>query len=207
MGNPITKNYMTDGGDKWVIGGELVREAPTGLAGTFTGPMISRYVFAPAAVSAVAIHAAKALTASAQPTNTVTAQPDFPRNITIKGNAAGIAGDVVVTGKNILGTVITETIALNGSTEVLGTLAFATVTNYTLPAETHAGTDTVSIGRGKVFGMPHIIDNAGFLLVKLFNGSADTGTLAVDSDEIEKNVFSLNGTPDGSKIVDLVYLK
>jgi hypothetical protein len=55
--------------------------------------------------------------------------------------------------------------------------------------------------------MPHIIDNAGFLLVKLFNESADTGTLAVDTDEIEKNVFSLNGVPDGTKIVDLIYVK
>ena len=58
-----------------------------------------------------------------------------------------------------------------------------------------------------LIGLPHIVDNAGLLLVKLFDGSADTGTLAVDSDEIEKNLFALNCSPDGNKVLDLYYLK
>ena len=196
-------------GAKWVIGdgGSLEHETPEGLAGDFVGVIAHHYAFAPAAVSATAVHAAIAMAAAAKDVATAITNPDFPRNVTVKGNASGITGNVVFTGTNVAGDTITETIALNGSSEVAGTIAFATVTNIHLPAETHAGTDTVSVGIGKIFGMPHIIYNAAFLLVKLFNGSADNGTLAVDSDELEKNLFSLDGTPNGSKIVDLVYLK
>ena len=43
-------------------------------------------------------------------------------------------------------------------------------------------------------------------MVKLFNGSADSGSLTVDADELEKNVFAINGTPDGAKVLDLFYL-
>jgi hypothetical protein len=188
------------------LNGTLERNAPIGQAGDLTCLLPQHYSLAPAAVSATAIHAAVTLTDEAQDVTTAITQPDFPRTLTAKGNASGIEGDVVITGTNILGVEITDTIALNGATEVEGAKAFASVTNIALPAETHEGTDTVSIGRGKKFGMPHVVYNAGFLLVKLFHASADTGTLAVDADEIEKNLFALNGTPDGAKIIDLVYL-
>lgn len=217
MGYPTTEVRLADGGDKLTIGagGTLEFEAGCTItggvltvpgAGTLTTRMAAHYAIAPAAVSATAVHAAIALTDAVQDVTTAITNPDFPRNVTIKGNAAGITGDVVITGTNVSGETITETIALNAASEVLGTTAFASVTNIHLPAETHAGTDTVSIGRGKVFGLPHIVYNAAFLLVKLFDGSADTGTLTVDDDEIEKNVFALNGTPNGAKILDLVYL-
>jgi hypothetical protein len=42
--------------------------------------------------------------------------------------------------------------------------------------------------------------------VKLFNGAADTGSLTVDGDELEKNLFALNGAPDGVKVVDLFFI-
>lgn len=66
--------------------------------------------------------------------------------------------------------------------------------------------DTVSVGVGNKFGMPQIIYNTAFLLLKLFGGSTDSGTLAIDADEVEKNIFSINGTPDGSTLLDLVYM-
>jgi hypothetical protein len=53
----------------------------------------------------------------------------------------------------------------------------------------------------------HIVYHALFLLVKLFDGSTDAGTLAVDADELEKNLFTPAGTPNGAKVLDLVYLK
>jgi hypothetical protein len=64
----------------------------------------------------------------------------------------------------------------------------------------------VAVGVGKKFGLPHKVDNAALLLVKLFNGTADTGTLAVDGTDLCKNLFALNGTPDGSKALDLYYI-
>ena len=202
-----TKNRMEPGGDVWKVDGHIDRSgAPVLPLATLKAQLLQHYHIAPAAVGVASVHAAVTL-GDGVPTVVTTAitNPDYPRNVTIKGNAAGIAGDVVITGTNILDEEITETIALNAATEVLGTKAFKTVTQIDLPARTTAG-DTVSIGRGKIFGVPHIVDNAGLLLVKLFDGSTDSGTLAVDDDEIEKNVFSLNGTPNGTKGVDLYYL-
>jgi hypothetical protein len=132
--------------------------------------------------------------------------PDFPRTVTAKGNASGITGNVVVTGKNAAGATITDTIALNAATEVEGVKAFKEVTSIQLPIKTNGSGDTVSIGMAKKFGMPAILANAACLLVKLFDGSADTGSLTVDSDEVEKNLFALNGTPNGTKVIDLFFI-
>lgn len=164
---------------------------------------LGHYQIAPDAASAVAVLAATALTDAVQSIIENITNPDVPRVVTVKGNASGITGDVVITGTNMAGEVITETIALNGATEVVGTKAFKTVTQIDFPVEVHAGTDTVSVGIGNKFGVPNICYNAACLLIKLFNGSADSGTLAVDSDELEKNLFTINGTPDGSKVLDL----
>lgn len=293
---------------------------PTLAAGTLATLLLRHYQIKPAAISAVSIHAAAALAAAAHDISTGISNPDFPRTLTVKGSASGITGNVVLSGKDILGDGISDTIALSGTGEVEGVKAFASVSNIHLPAQTHAavlqvetataagtitlsgnatvivtaagmtgtpktisvavlendtaeqwaakvraaltadaalgalytvsgatdkiiltrktsaandtslnisldnGTctgittaassanttagvapDTVSVGMGKKFGMPHIVEGASLLLVKLFNGSSDAGSLAVDADEIEKNLFSLDGTPDGSA-VDLYYL-
>lgn len=209
MGNAITQNRMVDGGDTWIIGGEIKRDGA--IAGSDAQALSVflpvHYQIAPAAVSATAVHAAMALTAQTQQISTGITNPDVPRTVTVKGNQAGVAGNVVINGTNIEGEAITDTIALNGATEVEGVKAFKTVTRIDLPVEVNAGTDTVSVGYAKKFGLPHIVDNAALLLVKLFNGAADAGSLAVDADEVEKNLYSLAGTPDGAKKVDLYYLK
>jgi hypothetical protein len=217
MGNPVTKNRMTDGGDRWVIGngGTLEFEAGAevvggGLAVTPNGDLstkfIHHYSIAPKTVSATGVMAATALTASAQHISAGITNPDVPRTVTVKGNASGITGNVVVHGTNVDGDVITDTIALNGTGEIEGIKAFASVTLVDFPVQTHAGTDTVSVGMAKKFGLPEIVDNAALLLVKLFNGSADNGTLAVDSDEVEKNLFAINGTPNDTEVLDLYYI-
>lgn len=282
------------------------------------------YSITPDAVSAVGILAATSLTAAEQDVTAGITDPDVPRTVTIKGNVAGITGDVVITALNILDAEITDTIALNGTAEVEGVVACKSVTNVHLPARTHTpvaqvetatvvgtvtpvtgagdaavvvtaagmtgspktiavavdagddasavagkirtalgldaavialfavtgatdkviltrlapaandatlnisidngtctglttaatsanttagvATDTVSVGIAKKFGIPHIVDNAALLEDKLFNGSDDNGSLAVDADEIEKNLFALDGTPDGVKVLDLYYL-
>lgn len=167
---------------------------------------LAHYQIAPALQTATYVHAAVTLAVGATTTvTTAITNPDYPRIATVKGNQAGVAGNVVITGTNFKGVVITDTIALNAGNEVLGVKAFRTITSILLPQRVGVG-DTVSIGVGKLFGLPHIVENATYLLVKNFNGSADVGTLAVDADEIEKNLFSLAGTPDGAKLVDLFYL-
>jgi len=209
MSIPTTQNRMVGGGDTWIIGGSIKRDGaiPGDDDGALSVLLPVHYQCAPDAVSATAVHAAIALTASTQNVTTAITNPDVPRTVTVKGNASGNAGNVVISGTDVEGGAITDTIALNGATEVEGVKAFATVTNIALPVETHAGTDTVSVGIAKKLGLPHIVANAALLLVKLFDGSADSGSLAVDADEVEKNLFALNGTPDGAKLVDLFYLK
>ncbi len=185
----------------------LAQGAPAVAVGTLEAMFVQHYQIAPDAVGAASVHAAITLADGATTTvTTAITSPDVPRVLSIVGNAAGITGNVVVTGTNIAGATITDTIAANGTTTVNGAKAFKTVTQIVVPAR-NAGGDTISIGTAKIFGLPHIVYNAAMLLVKLFDGSTDTGTLAVDGDEVEKNLFSLNGTPDGSKLLDLYYLK
>ncbi len=209
MGIPTTLNRMRDGGATWIIGGAIKRDGADvqndDAALNVFLPV--HYQIAPATNSATAVHAAIAQTDAPQTVTTGITNPDVPRTVTVKGNASGNVGNVVITGTNVKDEVITDTIALNGSTEVEGVKAFKTVISIGLPVETHAGTDTVSVGWAKKFGLQHIVDNAALLLVKLFDGSADSGTLAVDADEVEKNLFALNGTPNGAKLLDLYYLK
>lgn len=64
--------------------------------------------------------------------------------------------------------------------------------------------DKVQVGFGKKFGIPVLLKNTNYVLLKLFNGSADTGTVTADATDIEKNVIALNGVPDGKKAIDLV---
>lgn len=90
------------------------------------------------AASNTAVLAAVNLLLDAQDVVTGLTSPGIPRAIRIKGSAAGVAGNVVITGTNYKGAVITETIALNGATAADGAKAFRTVTKVALPAETHA---------------------------------------------------------------------
>jgi hypothetical protein len=288
----------------------------TGLTST----LFRRYLNAPDAASATAVHAAANLAADAQDVASNITNPDIPRIVTVKGNVSGIAGNVVITGTNIAGAAKTDTIALNGTSEVLGVKAFKTVTNINLPARTHTpvaqvetatavgtitgsgnaavvvtaagmtgspktlnvavlendtaatwagkvrtalgldaavtalfavsgsgaeiiltkllpaandatlnisldnGTctgittaatsadtaagvpyDTVSVGISKKIGMPAILPYAANLHLHYFDGSNDAGALTIDSDELEKNVYEVAGTPDGSKELDLYF--
>lgn len=63
--------------------------------------------------------------------------------------------------------------------------------------------DKVSVGIGKKFGIPYMLPADELVIVKLFDNTADTGTVTPDADELEKNVIALNGTPDGLKDIDL----
>ncbi len=134
--------------------------------------------------------------------------PDVPRNIT--ATSGGTAGDigaiqVIITGTNYNGDVITETLPVftaNSATTVTGALAFRTITSISIPAHDGLGA-TTAIGWGNLFGIPYMLEADELVIVKLFNKSADTGTVTADADELEKNVFAVNGTPDGTKDIDL----
>lgn len=136
------------------------------------------------------------------------AQPDWPRNIVVvlAASTAGdiAAGDIVVKGKNFSGEEITETHTVTADTPgtFTGSIAFKEVTSVTVPVQ-DGDSVTVDVGWGKVFGMPYKLEADEQVILKLFNKSADSGTVTPDTEDIEKNVISLNGNPDGQKDIDL----
>jgi len=153
--------------------------------------------------SNVNVLAATAQTAAAQTITANITQPSVPRNLIVKGNAVGNAGNVVVTGINYEGAVITETFALNGSTAVVGAKAFRAVTSIALPAETHVGTDTVSLGTGEKLGLPYKL--AHNTVQQVFKDNTLEGTAAtvtVSATAIESNTVDLNSALN-SKAIDI----
>jgi|GEM_PF-2239838 len=178
----------------------------TPASGTLTPAPIMIYATTPAIGSATATHAAVGLLVAAQDVTTGITQPDFPRIVTIKGNGANVAGNVVITGTDIAGNAITDTIAASGSSEVLGTKAFATITNIHLPAYAVADTETISIGRGNKIGIPTRIKNTAQVLIKNFDGAADSGTVTAGA-SVSQSIFAPNGTMNGTKILELYFVE
>ena len=155
----------------------------------------------PAAQSITAILPATDLTAAIQTITEGISNPDLPRNIKIKANAAGVTGNVVLTGTNINDEPISETIALNGTTEVQGDKAFKTISSIELPVESHAGTDTVSIGTANKLGLPYKL--ALNTVLKAFRDDSLEGnapTVATNVANFENNTILLNSALNGTDV-------
>lgn len=142
------------------------------LPAAVNNPVQPFIVGSPALGTATAILTATALTGAPQTGISPTAQPDVCRNVTITGNTAGMAGNVVVHGTDFLGNSISETIALSGTSTVAGNLAFATVTTIDLPVQTGGG-DTVSVGSGSKLGLDQVVTR-DTVLKTFLNGVPET---------------------------------
>lgn len=191
---------------KAISGRARIQGGGSGYSGvTDREAFLVRYTHSPVAISATRTHAN--ITLPATGTTVVTTgitQPDVPRNLTIKGNASGIAGNVVIAGKRG-GKAITETIALNGATEVVGTKAFDHVDSITVPAKTNASGDAVSIGVGNKLGLQHLLDHntvQAAYLNKVKEGTPPT--VAVSATVLESNLVTLSSALDGNR-VDIYY--
>jgi hypothetical protein len=130
---------------------------------------------APDAPSANGILASTALTTAVQTITSGITNPDFPRVLEIDSDGAA-SGNVVITGTNIRGKVITDTIALNGTDAVPGVCAFATVTSIQLPVDK--------------LGLQEIPYSTS-VIAECTGNANDTGgaVLTRDSDEIEKCLY------------------
>ena len=78
------------------------------------------------------------------------------------------------------------------------------MTKIRLPIK--VGSETIDVGWGGKFGLPYKLAFAGQVIVKLFNGAADTGTVTANATDLAKNVYDPNGTPDGEKALDFYLL-
>ena len=101
------------------------------------------------------------------------AQPPTPRVLSITGNAATVAGNVVINGTDASGAVIADTIISAGAATVLGVKAFATVTSIVLPIAVDPA-DAISVGFSDKFGIPFMLPYAGAVLAIINNGTATT---------------------------------
>lgn len=159
---------------------------------------------APADADVNDVHADITLTTAIQQITTGITNPDFPRVITIKGTKAGgsLTGNVVITGTNIRGEVITDTIALNDDATVAGVKAFKTVTNIQVPVRVTSG-DVVSIGFSDALGLDRCMAGDEVLLCTVDGVyEATRPTVTFDADEVEKNTIDPNTALDTN--VDIV---
>jgi len=199
-------NNMNAAAQRAQLGTLIMGGAAIPVSGTLSTVNTLRYNTTPAVKSATATKAAFTLLVGAQPGITAgITQPDVPRTMTVKGNDANVTGNVVIHGTNFADAVVTDTIALNAATEVLGLVAFKTVTSIDFPAYAVAGTETVSIGRGAGIGFPSIINNTADVITHDFDGATDAGSVVADA-TIGKSVYIVAGTMDATKVVSLTYV-
>lgn len=133
-------------------------------------------------------------------------QPDVPRNVTVKGNDANVAGDVVIDGTNAEGVAITETIALAGAAVVVGNKAFATVTSVTLPPYAVANTERVRVGLGAKLGLPLRLSRNTVIAAYLAGArEAVAPTVAVSGAALESNTVTLNSALNGTAVIVDLY--
>ena len=94
-------------------------------------------------------------------TYTVTANPDFPRVITVTHAAVGAVdtlGTITVEGTDSADAVISEVITPLSGTIATGLKAFKTVTSVTGAGWVIAeGNDTITVGTGPALGLPEIV--------------------------------------------------
>jgi hypothetical protein len=128
--------------------------------------------------------------------------PDVPRNLTVTGNAAAVAGNVVIVGTNCGGEAITETIVAAGTATVVGVKAFKTVTSITLPAWVSAGTERIRLGTGARLGLPTPISRNS-VIAAFLNGVRETTapTILFSGSALENNTAQLNSALNGNAVI------
>ena len=121
------------------------------------------------------------------------------RNLTVVGSAAGISGNVIVTGKNMAGETISETFALAGTDQKTGSKAFASISSVEVPARNAAG-DAVQVGWGVKFGIPYKL-GLNTVLAAYVNGAKEGSfTVTVSAEALESNTIQMNTTPAGKAV-------
>jgi len=153
------------------------------------------------------VHASITATEAAQTITDDITDPPCPRNITItcaKGGGENMSGDVVITGTNIFGEVITDTIAEGADGTIQGTVAFKTVTSILVPVRVAAG-DAILVGYGDKLGLPFYLYHADQVIQCSLDYAIEgtRATVVADDDEIEKNTIDLNSSLNG-KVVRII---
>lgn len=137
-------------------------------------------------------------------------QPDTPRNITMQLTDAddSVTADVVVTGLDPVGRVVTETMSPDGAgggKTLTGTKIFAEVTSVVVSntAGSAAG-DELIVGVGDVIGLPTDISETSAVKHTYLGGTRVTPD-AVATGVSQSGVDVNSATYDGSKLLHVIY--
>lgn len=141
---------------------------------------------------------------------TIAAQPDVPRNITMTLTDANdsVTATIVATGTDPAGNTVTETMepdGAGGGKSLTGTKIFAWIDNVTVSntAGSAAG-DNLEVGVGNVIGLPTDIDAATAVKHTYLGGVRQASpTVAVGASM--SGVDASGGTYDGSKLMHVIY--
>lgn len=168
-------------------------------------------------VSAGTATAVLAATVGATASQTITAgltSPDVPRALNVTPTVGIVSPvQVVVTGTNVEGKVITESFIIpsNSTTVVNGVKAFKTVTGVFIPGST-VGL-TVSVGTQNVLGVNHRLFKNN-TTVKVFSATAHKGaltlqgvpTVVASSESVELNTVQPLTAPNSSTFLIIAYM-
>lgn len=170
----------------------------------------------PAAANTVAIleNHAGATSGSAAVVSSGFSQPDVPRNLVVTptANTGDVAaGNVTISGTNILGESISEDFAFlaNASTATTGSKAFKTITSISFPGEDSPYAATWSVGYGEKIGLSRCLDSAGHLVFSTVGGAYEStrATMAVSASSVESNTADFNGTMNGSNSFEAFFIE
>lgn len=99
-------------------------------------------------------------------------QLDVPRNITITSAANASGTTLTVSGWDIYGLAMTETLNNPNTTTTQGKKAFAYIRSISASG---AVAQAITVGVGNIFGLGHLATNANYIGIPMWNGLADTG--------------------------------
>lgn len=165
----------------------------------------------PAAVSANSLKALTATSASVVTNITPSAQPDFARKVSVTpgGTTADVAaGSYVLTGTDIRGKVITDTLTFsaNDTLKQVSVKAFKTVTNLSAPIQDGAGA-TFSIGIEDALGLKRCMSEAA-VLDAYIDGVRETtaATITFDATDVSKNTVDPNTALNAARDLTVAYI-
>lgn len=163
------------------------------------------------ATSATALKALTATSSSVTTTITPTSQPDFARlvSVTPGGTTADVAaGSYVLTGTNVRGETITDTLtfAANDTTKQVSVKAFKTVTSLLCPIQDGAGA-TFSIGVEDAMGLDRCMSEAA-VVDAYIDGTRETtaATVTFNASDVSKNTVDPNTALNASRDLSVVFV-
>lgn len=205
---------MTHFSDGVRAGRNFANNGTANQPGVFMSP-INVYDIAPIALSATAVAAAQAvagagnLTINGGQASGGVATFLVARCVSIvSSNAGDTTQTATVTGTDVYGIPMTETIAFNGTTTVNGKKAFKTVTRVAISA---ALAGNASVGTTDIFGLPIRADSRNYVLTA-WNGAfvttgtfvaADTTSPATATTGDVRGTFAVPNAADGVKRLTL----